>query len=140
MRLFATTIDISASPDRVWSVMSDIERWHEWTASITSVERLTSGALAIGSKARVRQPKLLPAVFDVTSWDPPRSFEWVTRSGGVTAVARHSVEPLGAGARAHLSVEFSGLLAPLVVWFAGDLTNRYLEMEAAGLKRRSEQE
>ncbi len=63
MRLFATTIDISASADRVWSVMSDIERWHEWTASITSVERLTSGALGIGSKARVRQPKLPPAMF-----------------------------------------------------------------------------
>jgi hypothetical protein len=138
MRLFATSIDISASPERVWSVMSDVERWHEWTASITSVETLTAGPLGVGSKARVRQPKLLPAVFDITIWDPPRSFEWVTRSAGVRAVARHSAEPIAGGARAHLSVQFDGVLAPLVAWFAGNLTDRYLEMEAAGLKRRSE--
>ena len=118
--------------------MSDVEHWHEWTASIISVERLTAGALGVGSKARVRQPKLLPAVFEITKWDSPRSFEWVTRSGGVNAVARHSVEPIGPGARARLSVVLSGALAPLVAWFAGNLTNRYLQMEAAGLKQRSE--
>jgi hypothetical protein len=138
MRSFTTMIDINASPERVWEVMSDVERWHEWTASITSVERLTPGPLGTGSKARVRQPRLLPAVFEITKWDPPRSFEWVTRSGGVTAVARHSVAPTDAGARARLAVEFSGVLAPLVAWVAGTLTDRYLQMEAAGLKRRSE--
>jgi hypothetical protein len=138
MRSFATMIDINASAERVWEVMSDVERWHEWTASISSVERFTPGLLALGSKVRVRQPRLLPAVFEITRWEPPRSFEWVTRSGGVTAVARHSVEPTNAGARARLSVEFSGVLAPLVAWFAGNLTRRYLQMEAAGLKQRSE--
>lgn len=138
MREFSTTIDVSAPPERVWSIVSDIERWHEWTASITSVEKLDSGPLRVGSRARVRQPKLLPAVFDITRWEPLGGFEWVTRSGGVSAVARHALEPIAAGTRVRLSVTYGGLLAPLVAWFAGNLTERYLEMEAAGLKQRSE--
>jgi hypothetical protein len=35
-------------------------------------------------------------------------------------------------------MEFSGLLAWLAVRVAGDLTQRYIAMEAEGLKRRSE--
>lgn len=55
MRTSETTIDIHASPGRVWAVMSDIERWHEWTASITTVQRLDEGQIGVGSKARVKQ-------------------------------------------------------------------------------------
>ena len=39
--------------DRVWAVMSDIERWHEWTASITGIQKLEPGPLAVGLRARV---------------------------------------------------------------------------------------
>ncbi|MBP2672623.1 MAG: Polyketide cyclase / dehydrase and lipid transport, partial [candidate division NC10 bacterium] len=31
---FQVTVDIEASPEIVWGVMSDAERWHEWTPSV----------------------------------------------------------------------------------------------------------
>ena len=37
------SIDIDAPPGIVWEVWSDIARWHEWTASITSIDRLGPG-------------------------------------------------------------------------------------------------
>jgi hypothetical protein len=36
-----------------------------------------------------------------------------------------------------LSVQFEGLLAPLVARLTRDLNRRYLELEAAGLRERS---
>ena len=118
--------------------MSDIERWHEWTASITRIERLDSGAIRVGSKARVKQPRLATAVFEVTAWTPERGFEWLATHPGVTALGGHIIEPVDDGARVTLSVEFNGPVAGLVSWCYGELTNRYLRMEAEGLKRRAE--
>ena len=138
MRRFATTIDIIAPPDVVWQVMSDVERWPEWTASVSSVTRTSGGPLRVGATARVRQPKLAPADFTVTRWEPHRGFDWMTKNPFVTAVGGHWIDRMANGSRVTLSVEFSGALAPLIGWVYGRLTTRYIEMEAAGLKRRSE--
>ena len=140
MREFSTTVDIAAPPSRVWEVMRDVERWHEWTASITSIERLDEGPLKVGSGARVRQPKLLSARFEVTVLEEGRGFDWRTRSAGVTAVGQHWIQPIGAGCRVTLSVVYGGALGWLVARVYADLTRRYLAMEAEGLKRRSESE
>ena len=40
------TTDIAAPAERVWEVMSDTDRWHEWTPSVTSVKRLGGAAFA----------------------------------------------------------------------------------------------
>ena len=135
---FSITVDIAAPPERVWSVMSDIERWAEWTTSVKSIKRLDHGPLAPGSRAVIRQPRLLPAMWKVTALQPGRSFTWTTGSPGVRVIAHHLVEPTGHGSRATLSLQFGGLLGPLVARITSGLNNRYLSLEAAGLKRRSE--
>lgn len=138
MRTFETTIDIDASPARVWALMSDIERWHEWTPSITSIQRLDQGPMGVGSRARVKQPKLAASVFEVTAWQRERGFDWVTKSPGLQGLGRHVVAPSARGSRVTLSVTFSGALAGVVAFFFGRLTDRYIRMEADGLKRRAE--
>ena len=54
---FSISVDIAAPPDRVWAVMSDIEKWREWTASVKSITLRDPGPLRTGSRAWVRQPK-----------------------------------------------------------------------------------
>ena len=54
---FETTVQIDASPQSVWEVMTDVERWPEWTTSVQRVERLDDGPLRVGSRARLKQPK-----------------------------------------------------------------------------------
>jgi uncharacterized membrane protein len=142
MKTFTTTVDIKAPPHRVWVVLADIEGWPEWTPSVKSVERLDSGPLVAGSRARVRQPKLRPSIWQITSIEKGRSFTWATRSPGLIVTAHHVVEPVkkGNASRVRLTVEFAGLLGPVVAWLTRGLNNRYLALEAAGLKKRSEQE
>jgi uncharacterized membrane protein len=135
---FSVSIDIAASPDRVWSIMSDVERWPEWTPSVTSVKRLDDGPLAVGRRASIRQPKLLPATWQVIALEPGRSFTWTTRAPGVLVTANHGVVPIAGGARATLAIAYTGPLGPLLAWLTRGINDRYLGLEAAGLKRRSE--
>ena len=135
---FSFVVDIKAPADRVLAVLCDVERWPEWTSTMTSVRRMDDGPFAVGSRARVRQPKLLPAVWQVTELDGRRSFTWVTRSPGVQIEAGHLVEADGAGSRVTLTLEFSGLLGPLVARLYRSLNQRYLATEARGLRERCE--
>jgi hypothetical protein len=118
--------------------MCDLEHWHEWTQSITSVKRLDSGPLAAGSKAVVSQPKLSPAEFTVTALEEEKGFTWETRSPGAVVVADHRIEATTGGCRVTLSLQFSGLIGPSAAFMMRKTINEYLEMEAAGLKQRCE--
>jgi uncharacterized membrane protein len=132
-------IEVAAPPERAWAVMSDVERWPEWTSTVTSVERLDDGAFGVGSRARIRQPKLPTAVWTVTALEPGRYFEWRNSSPGLTSVGGHRVTPAAGGAtRVTLTLTWSGWLTPIIGFFYGKLSRRYVRTEAEGLKRRSE--
>jgi uncharacterized protein YndB with AHSA1/START domain len=134
---YEQTVAIDATPEAVWAVIADVEKWPEWTASIRSVELLTPGPLAVGSRARVRQPRLPTAVWEVTELVPGRSFTWVNRSPGMTSTGVHGVTGGGPASVATLRIEQTGPLSVLALPFL-PLTKKYVQLEAAGLKRRSE--
>ncbi|GAB3145098.1 hypothetical protein GCM10027290_24400 [Micromonospora sonneratiae] len=135
----ADSTDIAAEPETVFAVWTDVQRWPEWTDSVRRVQRLDDGPFTVGSRARVEQPRLPTMVWQVTELDPGAGFVWTNTSGGVTAVAAHRIVPIGPGrVRVELSIEHSGLLAPLVRLSTASLTRRYLRMEADGLRRRCE--
>jgi len=139
MRNFSISVDVKASPERVWEVLSDAERWHEWTPSVTSVELLDK-PIAVGGRAVIRQPELPPAKFKITALEPGRSFTWVTGIPGIVFVhAKHTAEPAPLGARVTLALRFDGLLGGVMGKKTAELNHRYLRMEAAGLKRFSEE-
>lgn len=136
---FERSIEIEAPQQRVWAVLTDIEAWPERIETVEAVELLTPAPLAKGSRVRLRQPKLPEGTWDVTAWDAPSSFEWIQTSGGMTVVAGHRVEPLGEGrARLTLTIDMGGLLAPILGRMYSDLTNRYMTVEAEGMKRAAE--
>lgn len=135
---FESRTDVAAEPAVVWSVYADVERWAEWTDSITSVEWLTAEPMVVGARARVRQPRLPVTVWTVTEVVPGRCFVWEARGPGVRSTATHLVEPAPSGARATASIDQRGPLGPVVGVLTARLTRRYLNLEAAGLRRRSE--
>jgi uncharacterized protein YndB with AHSA1/START domain len=132
-------VDIDAAPDAVWAVLADVERWPEWTPSMTLVRRLEDGPFGVGSRVRVRQPRLPQAVYTITEYEPGQTFSWAARSSGVTTVGGHHVVPHEDGhATVRLTLDQTGVLAPLVGLFAARLARRYVALEAEGLRRRCE--
>ena len=137
-RDFRIEVDIAAAPEAVWAVIADVERWHEWTASVRRIRLLGARPLTVGSFAFVQQPRLLPALWRVTAIEPGRRFVWETAVPGVHIAALHEVEPAAGGAHATLRVRYGGAIGRWLADRIREITCRYLEFEAAGLKLRSE--
>jgi uncharacterized membrane protein len=133
------SVDIDAPPETVWTIWSDIERWSEWTASISKIDKLAPGPVAIGLRARVFQPNLPAAIWRVTALEVNRSFTWVSKNPGAHVTGIHAIEPIANGSRATMTLIFTGPIALLFGWFTRSLTRRYLRLEANGLEARSEQ-
>jgi hypothetical protein len=135
----SSSIDIQAPPSVVWSIVSDVEHWPNWTPTVTRLTKLTPGPLAVGMAARIIQPKLPPAIWRVTEIHDGHDFTWVNERLGVKVFGSHVVEPLpDGGTRATVSVRFTGFLSPIVARLARRLNEDYLDLEAKGLKARSE--
>lgn len=132
-------VEVDAPAETVWAVLSDATGWPEWTPTVTSVELVGGGPLQMGSRARIKQPRIPMTEWTVTELAPGRGFTWESRGPGVLAVARHTVDPIDDGrTRVRLSVSQSGLIGGPVGLLYRRLTDRYLAMEAAGLKARAE--
>jgi uncharacterized membrane protein len=132
------SIALDAPIDVVWSVFTDVERWPTWASSFTSVE-LVDGPMRLGAKARIRQPRLPTVVWEVTKWEPGRSWTWVATGPGARTEASHVLTASGDGTVAEQSIVSLGPIGRLLAFAWRSLTRRYLAIEAEGLKRRSEQ-
>ena len=136
---YEASIDIAAPQERVWAVLTAVERWPKWTASVEKAQVLNHPPFGLGSRVRLAQPKLSEAVWEVTRYDPTSYFEWRSKTAGVTTVAGHRVDVTGMNlSRVTLSIDQRGLLAPIVGLLYRGLIRRYLAMETQGLKRESE--
>jgi uncharacterized protein YndB with AHSA1/START domain len=134
---FKVAVNIDAPPEKVFAVLCDVERWPEWTPTMTRVQRLDQGPFAVGSVAQVRQPKLRPTVWKVTELEA-QNFTWVANAPGLRMKAGHAVERLRLGSRVELSFEISGFMGPVVSLVYGGLIEEYVTTESLKLKQRVE--
>ena len=131
-------ISIEAPPHVVWSVMADVVRWPEWTDSIRSVAPLDGAELAAGGRYRIDARGAPRATWRVDQLDEGRGFVWAATSG-IRIIAGHTIEPVEGGSDVTLSIRTQGLLAALVGWAIARLSRGNMDLEAEGLKRRSEE-
>ena len=135
---FEKSIEIDAPQQRVWDVLGDLDSWPQRIETVDVVELVTPPPITKGSRVRLKQPKLPEGTWDVTVWDAPSYFEWTQKTSGITSAAGHRVEALDQGrARLTLTLDMRGFLTVIALFYKG-LTNRYMNLEAEGMKRAAE--
>ncbi|MCV7216589.1 SRPBCC family protein [Mycobacterium crocinum] len=134
----SSSISIDAPADLVWEVFTDVEHWPDWTASVTTLRGLDGAQLAVGRRFEIKQPRMPKLVWTVTELEPGTSWTWVQRSPGGVTSARHDVAPAAGGTTVRQELSQGGVIGSLVGVLMRQMTQRYLTMEAHGLKAHSE--
>lgn len=119
------TIDISRSPEDVFSYVMDPAHTPEWQESAVSARKLGDEPLGVGSQIAVKRRigrREMPMTMEVTEYDPPRAWHFHGTDGPVRGDVRGTIEPLDDGKRSRLtlSLDFEShgigkVLVPLVV-------------------------
>ena len=131
-------ITIDAPPDIVWAVTVDIERWPEWTPSVTMVQRIDQGSFDVGSTALIKQPGLPAAEWTVTALMRGERFSWESRRPGIHMIATHQITTAETGSQSRLCIEMFGVVARLLWPLIYVAAKRLLEQENTGLKGQCE--
>lgn len=137
MKAFAAAATIRATPDRVWSILTDASRYPSWNPTVTKVE----GRIAAGERIALHVT-LSPRAFPVTvaTFEPPRRMVW--RGGmplGLFVGERvFTLAPASdGGVEFTMRETFTGLLAPLIGRSLPDMQPAFDEF-ASALKREAE--
>ncbi len=131
------SLETSASPDRVWQVWSDINRWPEWNPDMKASH--VDGPLKLGATGNIDTRSGGKHDVVVTQFEQGRSFELEsTALPGTKMAIRASISPSGSGSRITQGFEPRGLLAPIVGPMMGGAILKTFNSVLNGLKRRVE--
>jgi len=127
-----------ARPDVVWQILAELEHWSDWTPTMTEIKPLTNSGLTVGARYRVVQPKLRPAIYEVTECVPNQTLTWIQKFPGGVMIADHRLSPHHGGTEIELSFSSEGLLATIIGKMFSKTISDYVASETESLKNRSE--
>jgi uncharacterized protein YndB with AHSA1/START domain len=126
---------IAASPETVWTVISDIAGWPTWNPEIRSAT--FDGPLEPGSEFRWKAgPSSLVSRLEVV--DPPREIAWTGSTMGIRAIHVFRFEPADGGTLAHSAESWTGTIPSLLRSFSRKRIQRAIDHALASLKVESE--
>lgn len=132
-------IEIAAPIELVWERYTDVERWPEWTASVNALRALDSAELALGNRYEIRQPRMPALTWAVTELTPGRSWSWEQVSPGGRTIGFHEMSPIDVDrTRVRLGVDQRGPVGRIFAVAFKRTTNRFLDLESAGLQAHCE--
>ena len=142
MKTIATEIAIQATPERVWTILTDFAKYPEWNPFI----REASGEVKTGSRLEVRihPPEGSAMTFRPTVKEAStgRELRWLGHllvPGLFDGEHSFVIEPAGAGeVRFRQDEHFRGLLVPLFPRRMYERTQRGFEEMNRALKERAE--
>jgi hypothetical protein len=129
---------IKSQPEHIFRVLTDLNHWNQWTPSIIGISFVGKDTFAVGTRIKVLQPKLPPAVWTITEISENKLLVWKKKSFALKVTANHIIQDSHDGAIVKLQIIHQGFLANLAYKLSSTLTDKYLTMEITGLKERCE--
>jgi uncharacterized protein YndB with AHSA1/START domain len=95
MARITVSIELPATPARVWEVVEPIERHTEWMADAVAIRFVNEQRRGVGTKFLCDTkvgPIRLTDHMEITAWEPERVMG-VTHTGVVTGTGQFTIEP-----------------------------------------------
>jgi hypothetical protein len=131
-------IDVRATPERIWKLLTDAPSFPSWNSTVTSLE----GEIALGQRLALKVPIAPDRTFKpkVTELEPARRMVWSDGAAPMFKGTRtFTLTPKGDGSTTFSMVEvFKGLMLPMIKGSLPDFREPF-EQYAADLKRAAEQ-
>lgn len=94
----SASVDVAASPESVWEVVSDVRRMSEWSPECRRIVVLGSPKEGVGMTflgVNRRGWAMWPTTSEVVRYEPARAVAWRTRESGATWT--YELTPTGSG-------------------------------------------
>jgi hypothetical protein len=137
MAEYGTSVETSASPDRVWKVWSDMSTWGDWNPNVSTME--WTGGFVQGSEGVMNTRAGQHHKMKLVEVQPGRSFVLETSVvPGTRFRFNCRVEPTGAKTRISQMVEVKGPLGPIMAPMMGPQVSKEFGTLLSNLARRAE--
>jgi uncharacterized protein YndB with AHSA1/START domain len=104
----ADEIEVAASPESVWDVLTDLESWPRWNPDVKSMSM--QDGLAPGSVFRWKAgPGTITST--IQEVEPPLRLAWTGTTFGIKARHVYRLEPRGEATLVHTEESYEGLVA-----------------------------
>jgi uncharacterized protein YndB with AHSA1/START domain len=124
-------VEISASEEAVWDVLTDFERWPSWNPEVKSMS--FEGPVAEGTEFRWKAgPGTITSRIERV--EPPRLIAWTGKTLGIGAIHFWWLEPRGAGTLVRTAESYDGLVARLFRRSLQKVLDKALESGLRSLK------
>jgi Polyketide cyclase / dehydrase and lipid transport len=136
-REYGTSVETTASADKVWRIWSDMSTWGQWNPNVTSMD--WQGGFASGTTGVMNTPSGQHHKMELADVQPGRSFALLTSVvPGTRFRFNCRIEPDGAKTKVSQTVEVGGPLGPIMGGMLGPQVSKDFGTLLANLARKAE--
>lgn len=132
---------IQAPVERVWSILTDLEKYHEWNSFVPSMQSDFQVGSLLTMRVQMRENFVTTSVETITAIEPEHLLAWKTRLPAwfLRGERLQELKPIDTGTTEYFTREtFTGLFAPVLqLMYARDLQHGF-DAVAQDLKVRAE--
>ncbi|TMD36614.1 MAG: hypothetical protein E6I81_04380 [Chloroflexi bacterium] len=136
-REYGTSVETTASPDKVWRVWSDMSTWGDWNPNVSTMD--WKGGFVSGSTGVMNTRAGQHHSMQLVDVQPGRGFALLTKVvPGTQFRFNCRIEPEGAKTKISQTVEVGGLLGPVMGGMLGPQVSKEFPTLLSNLARKAE--